>query len=276
MKKALYAAVIGGAMAVVPAIGQESIEAGSPLDALDWVQGPASVAITDRAMLELPEGYVYLGADDTRVLMELMENPGSNNEYYVAPVDDDWFVVFAYDDTGHIEDDEELDAEALLSSIREGNEQANAERRRRGWQELDIRGWEYEPFYEADTQRLAWAILAESGGEPVVNYNTRLLGRTGVMSVVLVADPVNLDAAVTQLKTTLGGFSYNAGQRYAEYRPGDKLATYGLAALVAGGTAAAVAGSGMGKALFKFVGVAIVGAFAAVSAFFRRLFGKRR
>jgi uncharacterized membrane-anchored protein len=275
MKKALYAALVSGAMTALPVVAQESLEVASPLDDLNWISGPASVAVTERATLELPDGYVYLGADDTRVLMELMENPGSDNEYYVAPMDDDWFVVFEYDDTGHIEDNEELDPASLLTSIRQGNDQANAERRRRGWQELDILGWQYEPFYETDTQRLAWAILAASGGEQVVNYNTRLLGRTGVISAVLVADPANLDSAVGQLKTTLDGFSYNSGQRYAEYRPGDKLATYGLAALVAGGTAAAVASSGMGKALFKFIGVAVVGAFAAVSAFFRRLFGKR-
>lgn len=275
MKKALCAALLSGAMIALPAVAQESLEVASPLDDLNWISGPASVAITERATLELPDGYVYLGADDTRVLMELMENPGSENEYYVAPTDDDWFVIFEYDDTGHIEDDEELDPASLLSSIRQGNDQANAERSRRQWQEINILGWQYEPFYEDGTQRLAWAILAESGGDHIVNYNTRLLGRTGVMSAVLVADPASLDSAVKQLKTTLDGFSYNSGQRYAEYRPGDKLATYGLAALVAGGTAAAVASSGMGKALFKFIGVAVVGAFAAVSAFFRRLFGKR-
>ena len=276
MRTILCAAVGCGVFAGLAANAQESLEAASPLSELGWVEGPAAVAITDRATLQLPEGYVYLGADDTRVLMELMENPSSAEEYYVAPIDADWFVVFDYDDTGHIEDDEDLDSGSLLTSLRQGNDQANVERRRRGWQELNILGWQYEPFYEPDTQRLAWAILAESGGEQVVNYNTRLLGRTGVMSAVLVADPSELDSSVEQLKAALGGFSYNQGQRYAEYRPGDKLAAYGLGALIAGGTAAAVVSSGAGKALFKFLGVAVVGAFAAVSAFFRRLFGKHR
>ena len=276
MRTMLYAAIGCGVFAGLAANAQEPLEAASPLDDLGWVQGPTAVAITDRATLQLPEGYVYLGADDTRVLMELMENPSSAEEFYVAPIDADWFVVFDYDDTGHIEDDEDLDSSALLTSLRQGNDQANEERRRRGWQELNILGWQYEPFYEPDTQRLAWAILAESGGEQVVNYNTRLLGRTGVMSAVLVADPSELDSSIKQLKTALDGFAYNQGQRYAEFRPGDKLAAYGLGALIAGGTAAAVVSSGAGKALFKLIGVAVVGAFAAVSAFFRRVFGKHR
>lgn len=53
------------------------------------------------------------------------------------------------------------------------------------------------------------------------------------------------------------------------------MATYGLAALVAGGAAAAVAKTGIGKALFKFIAVGVVALFAVVGGFFKRLFGRR-
>ena len=58
----------------------------------------------------------------------------------------------------------------------------------------------------------------------------------------------------------------------AEFQPGDKVAKYGLAALVAGGAAAAVV---KGKGLFKIIGIAILAGLAAVGSFFKKIFGKK-
>jgi uncharacterized membrane-anchored protein len=62
---------------------------------------------------------------------------------------------------------------------------------------------------------------------------------------------------------------FNAGHRYADYTPGsDKLATYGLAALVAGGVAAK---TGLLKGLFvgilalkKFLIIGVIALIAIV------------
>jgi len=257
------------------ALPQDMTEAERIYSSLKWSTGPGTYDVTGRAEIDLPEGYDRLGPGDTKKLMELYENPSSGSEYYVGPEDARWFAVFSYDDTGHIKDDEEIDPEALLDSIREGTEQGNAERRRRGWAEMDIVGWSYEPFYSDRTNRLSWAILAESEGARIVNYNTRLLGRTGVISAVLVADPEILDDSVDEFETLLEGFHYKPGDTYAEYRSGDKLATYGLAALVTGGAAAAVA-KGAGKGLFKFIGVGILALIAFFRNAFRRIFSSKK
>lgn len=246
----------------------------NPLATLEWKAGPGSFNVARRASIELPEGYDYLDAANTTRLMEMMENPTSGQEYYAGPADMRWFSVFEYDDTGHIEDNESIDPDDLLASLREGNRIGNEERRKRGWTEFKILGWQYEPFYDEEDNRLTWAILGESDGQPVVNYNTRLLGRTGVMSVTLVSGVETLDSDLMEFKAMLAGFNYNQGQRYAEYEPGDKLATYGLAALVTGGAAAAVVKSGAGKSIVKFVmaGVAAVVAFfgGALKRVFKR------
>jgi uncharacterized membrane-anchored protein len=236
----------------------------NPLATLDWQAGPDNFNVARLASIELQAGYDYLDAANTTRLMEMMENPTSGQEYYAGPEDMRWFSVFEYDDTGHIEDNENIDPEDLLASLREGNKIGNEERRKRGWTEFKILGWQYEPFYDEEDNRLTWAILGESDGQPVINYNTRLLGRTGVMSVTLVSGVETLDSDLAEFKSMLGGFEYNQGQRYAEYEPGDKLATYGLAALVTGGAAAAVVKSGAGKSIVKIV---IAGA-AALFAFF--------
>jgi len=43
----------------------------------------------------------------------------------------------------------------------------------------------------------------------------------------------------------IGGFSYSSGYKYAEWRSGDKVAAYGLTALVAGGAGVALVKSGL-------------------------------
>jgi uncharacterized membrane-anchored protein len=259
-------------LAAAPSLSQEEDEFEQAMAELGWVSGPADVGIADIATVSLPSEYSYLDSDDTAVLMEMFQNPASTEEYFVGPDDLRWWAVFSFEDTGYIKDDEEIDADDLLDSLREGNRYANEERRNRGWSELHITGWQYPPFYEEDSNRLAWAIRAEVDGEAIVNYNTRLLGRKGVMSAVLVADPKTLDASVREFKQVLATFNYDQGHRYAEYLPGDKVAAYGLAALVTGGAAAAVAKSGAAKGLFKLIGVGALAVFAFFSRFAKRIF----
>jgi uncharacterized membrane-anchored protein len=259
-------------LAAAPSFSQDEDEFDRAMAQLGWVNGPSDVTIANIASVSLPSEYSYLDSDDTAVLMEIFQNPISTEEYFIGPDDLRWWAVFSFEDTGYIEDDEEIDADGLLQSLREGNEYANEERRNRGWSELNITGWQYPPFYEGDSNRLAWAIRAESDGEAIVNYNTRLLGRKGVMSAVLVADPETLDASVQEFKQVLATFNYDQGHRYAEFMPGDKVAAYGLAALVTGGAAAAVAKSGAAKGLFKLIGIGALAVFAFFSRFAKRIF----
>src|SRR3546814_19375565 len=84
----------------------------------------------------------------------------------------------------------------------------------------------------------------DHGGGQLINYNTRLLGRRGVMEVVLVADPQTLDASIASFQELVPGYELGAGEKYAEFREGDHVAEYGLAALITGGDAAVAAKTG--------------------------------
>lgn len=263
-----------------PLLAQDSAEeapvsvAQQIYDSLNFEAGPGTFDVTSRAEITLPEGYDRLNPEDTGKLMELYGNPSGAGEYYVAPVDERWFSIFYYEDTGHIKDDETIDADDLLASIRAGTEVGNRERAAMGVAPMQIVGWQSKPHYDENTNRLTWAVLGESEGLQIVNYNTRLLGRTGVMSAMLVASPEDLDAAINEFETLLTGFDYKPGNLYAEYRDGDKLAKYGLAALVTGGAAVAVA-KGAGKGLFKLIGVGIIAFFAFFGRMFKNIFSRK-
>src|SRR3546814_10438368 len=97
---------------------------------------------------------------------------------------------------------EKLGPDDILSSIREGTEASNIERERRGWDTMKILGWSFKPQYDEQINALEWAILAQMdhGGGQLINYNTRLLGRRGVMEVVRVDDPQTLDGSIASFK----------------------------------------------------------------------------
>lgn len=249
------------------------------LAALDWQIGPTQGAIGDKATIQVPDGYVFLGNEDTKKLMEMMENIPSDNEYVFAPNDLRWFAVFAFNPVGYVEDNETLDPEALLDTVTRGTEQGNIQRKERGWSTMSILGWKFQPRYDKPNNLLEWAFLAkdDTSNTPIVNYNTRLLGRSGVMEVVLVADPTDLDSAVQEFKQGVKGYSFVSGERYADYREGDRLAEFGLAALVAGGAAAVATKKGLWAAIvgffaaaWKFILAAVGGLIAWGSSRFKR------
>lgn len=240
-----------------------------------WLEGPSTGSLGNTAAVKIPDGFVFAGAMDTRKLMEAMQNPATGQELgFVAPATKDWFVVFEFDDVGYVKDDEKnsLDADAMLESIRSGNEAGNKERLRRGWAPMTVIGWEQVPHYNESTHNLEWAIRGESAGDVVVNFNTRILGRGGVMKATLVADPSIMSTVIPDFKNVLAGFNFNEGQRYNQFAKGDKIAEYGLSALIVGGATAVAVKSGMFKWLWK----AIVIGFLAISGFIKKIFSRRK
>jgi uncharacterized membrane-anchored protein len=248
-----------------------------PYAHLAWQNGPATGTLGRIATIQIPAGYRFTAADGAKEFTRLNGNPPTDSLVgVIAPIKgNDWCIEFDYEDTGYVKDDEKdkIDANAILQSFRSGNEEANRQRRQMGSSELRIIGWDQAPFYDPQTNRLTWAIRCESDGEFVINYNSRLLGREGVMSANLIVAPEDLQAAKVKYTQLLGGFTYVPGKRYSEFRAGDRVAEYGLAALILGGGTAIAAKSGILGKLIKPIVVGVFAIFAAIGKFFKRLFG---
>ena len=240
---------------------------------VSWQKGPTVGQLGINAEVKIPEGYIFANARDTRTMMEALRNPISNRELgFIAPAGEDWFVVFEYDDVGYVNDEEKssLDANAILDSIKKGTEESNKERARRGWPTLTTLGWETPPRYNELTHNLEWATKAESEGMLVINHNTRLLGRGGVMEVTLVSAPETFPETLPKFRTMLSGFEFKEGHRYAQFTSGDKTAAYGLTGLIVAGGAAAAVKTGAFKWLWKVLAAAAVGIAGLVKKLFSR------
>ncbi|MEF3084030.1 DUF2167 domain-containing protein, partial [Luteimonas sp. SMYT11W] len=90
-----------------------------------------------------------------------------------------------------------------------------------------------------DTHKLYWAKdLMVDGGEHSLNYNVRVLGREGVLNLNAIASMQQIEAIKKEMQQVTAFTEFTEGNRYTDFdSKTDKVAEYGLAALVAGGVA---------------------------------------
>ncbi len=248
--------------------------------ALHPLEGPAHVELGHDLAIDLPEGYVLLERADAVRFSESNGNFGNEDLLaLVAPADGDWFVNIEFVADGYISDDDasELDADGLLQSYKEGTEASNEQRKAAGFDALTVDGWTDPPRYDAALHRLTWGLTGHDSDSTSVNHFTRILGRGGYASLDIIAAPEDLAVAKAGTDALLAATQFAPGARYEDFDPKtDRVAEYGMAALVLGGAGAVAAKSGL---LAKLLAVLLAGkkffvfAFLAVGAAVRKLFG---
>jgi uncharacterized membrane-anchored protein len=249
---------------------------------IDWQRGPSVGKLGDIAEIKIPQGYQFTGKEGAQQLLVLTHNIPSGTELgalVASSEESNWFMIFEFEDSGYVKDDEKdkLDADALMKSIHDATERGNDQRQKRGWKPLHIAGWEKPPYYDPITHNLTWATRVR-GDDPTkegsVNHSIRLLGRRGTVNVDLVASPREYAGSINDFNTLISGFAYNPGSRYADFRAGDKVAEYGLAALIAGGAGAVALKTGLLAKLWKLIAVAFAALAGFIKKIYRSIFGK--
>ena len=110
-----------------------------------------------------------------------------------------------------------------------------------------------------------------------VNVTTKILGRSGYTTAILVSNPETLDKDLIDFKIALKNFDYVSGEKYSEWKQGDHVAAYGLGALVLGGAAAVASKKGFFAVIlgfiaasWKFVAVALIAGLGWIKSLFSR------
>lgn len=250
------------------------------------ISGPADVKLREQAVLKLPAGQIFVPVPAAAQLMKAMGN--RTDESLIGVVfpqgNEDWTVVIKFVSEGYIKDDDARDWNAgdLLKELKEGTDASNDERTSRGLAAMEVVGWAEEPRYDAAAHRLVWSASTRHKGESAsdtlgVNYNTYALGREGYISLNLVTSLKELPVQKQIALDMLASLQYSEGKRYADFSAStDKVAAYGLAALVAG---AAVKKLGLLAVvlafLAKFAKVLVLAGGAAMWGF-AKMFGKKK
>jgi uncharacterized membrane-anchored protein len=240
------------------------------------------------ARLDLPDGFRYLDpADSKTVLEDLWGNPDGEGTLGMvfgpgmAPRgDSSWGVVLTYEEDGHVDDKdaESIDYSKLLDDMRKRTEEGNAERNKQGFPPVHLVGWAERPTYARSARKLYWAKEIDFGSpRHTLNYNVRVLGRVGVLNLNAVSSMDMLGVVQSGMRRLLPAASFTPGNAYSDFDSGkDKMAKFGIAALVAGGAAVA-AKAGLFKGLLalliaakKLIVVGVLALVAAVRAWFAR------
>lgn len=243
---------------------------------IKWSEGPCDGPIGDVAKLAVPAGVAYTGKDGTRRFILALKNlPGSQvatAQWMKPPF---WQAYFSINAEGYIkdEDKDELDADKLLSVLKEGCKLGNEERRRRGIDTFEIAGWAVPPHYDEATHNLEWGTrLHGEVGEDTINYEIKLLSRSGYVSSMLVCSPDELAVALPQFRKLIAAVAFLPGKRYDEMKPGDPIADATLTTLIVGGAAALGWKAGIFKYLWKLIAVIGVG----IAALWRKITGRSK
>jgi len=247
--------------------------------------GPATITLRDQAQISLPEGYSFIPPKEGAALMDAMGNQTDENFLgLIFPQSQaEWFVTVDFDPAGYIKDDDakDWDADELLDSLKEGTEAANEHRKEVGVPPIEVTRWIEKPNYDAGTHRLVWSAeikdIGSSGEDAGVNYNTYVLGREGYVSLNLVTSVAAVESHKPAARELLAAVNFNDGKRYSDFNAStDKVAAYGLAALV-GGLAAKKLGllATVGLLLAKFGKLLIVGVAAAGAGIAKFFKGKK-
>ncbi|MEK6638279.1 MAG: DUF2167 domain-containing protein [Pseudomonadota bacterium] len=245
-----------------------------------------------KATLRLGDKYYFLDAEESRkVLVDGWGNPPSAADGVLGMVfpagktflDDTWGAVLSYEQSGYVNDEDakSTDYDELLTTLQSGEAETNEARKSGGYEPLHLVGWAQQPNYNPKNHSVIWAQNIKFGtqSDNSLNYDVRLLGRHGVLSLNLLSSMSKLPEITEAARVFGESASFNEGARYADFnKDTDKIAEYGVGGLVAAGLGIAAAKKlgflaialGLGKKLFVFIAIGFFALRNKVMALFRR------
>jgi uncharacterized membrane-anchored protein len=235
------------------------------------------------AQLNLPAGFKYLNAEQSQyVIHDLWGNPARTDvigmlfpETGGPYADSNYAFIISYDAMGYVKDEDadKINYDDMLKNMQSSEKEANTERLKQGYPSIHIVGWAQKPYYDKDTKVLHWAKELEFGGEEshTLNYDIRILGRKGILSLNAVAQMSELSLVKRDISKVLNIAEFTEGNKYADFDPKiDEVAAWGIGALVAGKVLAKAGGFAVIGKFLKFIILGIGALFAAILKFFKK------
>ncbi|KTF40417.1 DUF2167 domain-containing protein [Xanthomonas translucens] len=279
----------GSAVAEEQKNGKDGMSAEQFVASLHFQDGHIEVPQA-KVHFDLNHDFRYLGKDDARQVLETYwGNPPDDSMLGMIvprqPALDEqgsWAVVVTYADDGYVSDEDasKIDYKNMLADMQKQTREENTPRKEAGYESVDLLGWAVPPRYDAATKKLYWARELAFQGSPghTLNYDIRLLGRHGYLSLNAIAGMDALPQVRAGMQQLLPMAEFDSGARYADHNPStDKIASYGLATLIGGGLAAkAGLFAKLGLLLAKAWKLVALGGMALVGGIGKLFSGRKR
>ncbi len=256
-------------------------ERNAVLDTIQWHEGGVFHLERSKATIRVPNRFAVALDSDVRNFYEVVNGVSApkNLEAMIVDTKTKSLVLYAPVHEGYVKLDDwsDVDPDRMIAEIRENTENANVQRRANGVPPIHVVGWIEKPNLDRSASVVRWAVEATGEDGPIVNASALVLGRHGYEKLVWVG-PKSEEPSLL-LDAARSALSFDTGTEYKDYQAGDRVAEYGIAALVATAVGA--------KSAAKFGLFALIAAFAkkgwliilmlfgAVASFFKRLFSNR-
>jgi uncharacterized membrane-anchored protein len=254
----------------------------------DYQYGKIALS-SDLAAINLDSNFKYLTPTDASFVLERLwgNPPGNANLGMVLPANESptdstcWAIIIQFEEEGYVKDKyaDKINYDKLLKQMQKETGAYNKEREKNGYEPIELIGWAEPPYYDAAAKKLYWAkeIKFGTAATNTLNYNIRILGRKGYLVLNVIAGMNQLATIKPYMQNIIAATEFKQGHTYAEFDPKlDKVATYGIAGLVAGSI---LVKAGFFKlliagiiALKKFLIIGLI----ALAAALRALFGKKK
>jgi uncharacterized membrane-anchored protein len=223
--------------------------------------------------LNVPPGYKFIPANDAEwIVYDFWGNPRSSGimgmlvkENYEVLNEGGWAFVLTFDKMGYVEDDDasKIDYDDLLKDMQSGEADENKEREKMGYGAIHMLGWASKPYYDDKNKVLHWAKSLKFSGteDTTLNYDVRVLGRYGVLSMNAVGTINDLDDIKQNIPSVTKIAHFTSGNAYADFDSKvDAVAAVTIGGLVAGKVLAKAGILALLLKNIKLIFLAVVGA----------------
>lgn len=246
------------------------------------------ISLNDKIELNVPAGYKFIPKKESEeIIFDFWGNPQSDGVLGMLVLDgfsllnvNDWAFVLSAEDEGYVKDEDasDIDYDKLLKEMQESEGEINEERVKNGYDAIHTVGWASKPYYDSKEKILHWAKelqFGEAGNENTLNYDVRILGRNGLLSMNAVGNMSVLDSVKKHIPEIIHIANFKKGHTYFDFDPDvDQVAAYTIGGLVAGKL---LAKAGLLALLLKNIKLLILGAIGLFSLFKNKilaLFGR--
>lgn len=239
------------------------------------------------ASINIPQGFKYLdGPQSEKVIYDLWGNPRDNDKVLgmILPEKggvmnyNSWAFIITYEEMGYVKDKDadDINYDDMMKEMKSDAENANPERIKQGYSAMHMIGWAEKPYYDKGKKVLYWAKALKFGEDSVntLNYDVRVLGRKGVLSLNAVASIDQLQEVDKYKGQILSMVEFNSGNKYSDYDSGvDKVAAWTIGGLVAGKLLAKV---GLFALILKNIKLVMLALVAGGGAIWRFITGRKK
>ena len=220
------------------------------INALNWIEGPATVKHLNQGTITIENNQSALVGDDARQIMYWINGVEFNIDVFVQDPSGG-YTDYSFDNSGYVKLDDwkDINPDKFLKELQKGMKEGNKQRKERGFDTIISIEWFREPTLNKEKNSVSYATnILFSDNSNSINAALLILGRYGYAEATVVAgiDDFNLSGN-QMLDSIILNYDFVEQKKYTNFSTGDKVAAAGIGGLLA---------ASMGVKAFKAGGIA--------------------